>query len=354
MVENDRSGRAVGHDPGRRIRLVRNPNWNARLDDRPAHLDAIEIREGNDDATVLSRRVLEGESMINGDQPPPPAILREALTERKDQIQLVPSGGERWIALNTTIPPFDDVDVRRAVLAGFDRGAMRLAYGGEASGEIATHFLPPGFQGFDEAGGLDGPALDFLAQPRGDLELAAEYFRRAGFASGRYEGGETLLMVGENVGVGANAALVASSSSPGSGSTYVCAGSLSGRCSASSAASPAREVAICPNVGWLKDFADAQTFLAPTFDGDRILEAGNNNWSQLDDPAVNARMDRASLLTEPAERARAWAEIDAEITALAPAIPYLWPEQANLRSENVTGEIDQDTAVWSLPHMRLR
>ena len=121
MVENDRSGRAVGYDPGRRIRLVRNPNWNARLDNRPAYLDAIEIREGNDDATVLSRRVLEGESMINGDQPPPPAILREALTERKDQIQLVPSGGERWIALNTTIPPFDDVDVRRAVLAGFDR-----------------------------------------------------------------------------------------------------------------------------------------------------------------------------------------------------------------------------------------
>ncbi len=32
MVENDRSGRAVGHDPGRQIRLVRNPNWSARLD----------------------------------------------------------------------------------------------------------------------------------------------------------------------------------------------------------------------------------------------------------------------------------------------------------------------------------
>ena len=209
MIENDRSGRAVGHDPGRHIRLVRNPSWNARLDNRPAYLDKIEIREGNDDATVLSRRILEGESMINGDQPPPPAILREALTERKSQIQLVPSGGERWIALNTTLPPFDDVNVRRAVLAGFDREAMRLAYGGEASGEIPTHFLPPGFQGFDEAGGLNGPGLDFLAQPRGDVELAAEYFRRAGFASGRYEGGETLLMVGENVGVGANAALVA-------------------------------------------------------------------------------------------------------------------------------------------------
>ena len=354
MIENDRSGRAVGHDPGRQIRLVRNPNWSARLDNRPAYLDAIEIREGNDDATVLSRRVLEGESMINGDQPPPPAILREALTERKDQIELAPGGGERWIALNTTSPPFDDVDVRRAVLAGFDREAMRLAYGGEASGDIATHFLPPGLQGFDEAGGLDGPALDFLAQPRGDLELAAEYFRRAGFASGRYEGGETLLMVGENVGVGANAALVAEQQFARLGFDVrlrqVALGTMFGKfCGI-----PSAEVAICPNVGWLKDFADAQTFLAPTFDGDRILEAGNSNWSQLDDLGINERMDRASLLAEPAERARAWAQIDTEITALAPAIPYLWPKQVNLRSDNVAGEIDQDTAVWSLPHLRLR
>ena len=96
-------------------------------------------------------------------------------------------------------------------------------------------------------------------------------------------------------------------------------------------------------MGWLKDFADAQTFLAPTFDGDRILEAGNNNWSQLDDPGVNAEMDRASLLTDPAERARAWAEIDEEITGLAPAVPWLWAKQANLRSENVAGRSTQTT-----------
>ena len=114
-------------------------------------------------------------------------------------------------------------------------------------------------------------------------------------------------MVGENVGVGANAALVAEQQFARLGFDVrlrrVALGTMFGKfCGV-----PSAEVAICPNVGWLKDFADAQTFLAPTFDGDRILEAGNNNWSQLDDPGVNERMDRASLLTEPAERARAWA-----------------------------------------------
>jgi peptide/nickel transport system substrate-binding protein len=91
------------------------------------------------------------------------------LAERKDQIRLVPSGGARWIAMNTTIPPFGDV----AVIVGFNREAMRLAYGGELSGDIPTHFLPPGVRGFNEAGGLQGHGLDFMSRPRGDPQLAA-------------------------------------------------------------------------------------------------------------------------------------------------------------------------------------
>jgi hypothetical protein len=65
-------------------------------------------------------------------------------------------------------------------------------------------------------------------------------------------------------------------------------------------------------------------------------------------------MQRASVLAEPAERARAWAAVDGEITRLAAASPYLWPRWANLRSENVVGTIDQSTATWSLAHTRLR
>jgi peptide/nickel transport system substrate-binding protein len=354
MIEADRSGRTIGYQPGRRIRLVRNPNWNASLDDRHAYVDEIEIREGNADATVMSLRILKGHGMINGDQPPPPAVLRRALAERKDQVQLVPSGGTRWVAMNTTIPPFDDVDVRRAVIAGFDREAMLLTYGGRVSGAIPTHFLPPGMPGFRQAGGLGGPRVDFLSRPRGDPQLAAEYFRRAGFASGRYEGRETLLMVAENQGVGADAALVAVEQFEklgfhirlrrlGAGAMYTKFCSL-----------PSAHVPICPNVAWVKDFADPQTFLDPTFNGDRILASGNANYSQLNDRRLNAEMRQAALLTRTKRRARAWARIDDEITRLAPAIPWQWVTQANIRSEDVAGTIDQDNAVWSLADTWLR
>ena len=354
MIANNDSGTAVGYVPGERIRLVRNPNWNAQTDSRPAYLDEIEIRQGNDNATLMSRRILEGEAMINGDQPPPPAVLRRALDERKDQIRLVPVGGTRWIAMNTTIPPFDDVNVRRAVIAGFDRDAMRLTYGGEVSGDIPTHFLPPGMAGFTEAGGLEGHGLDFISRPQGDMSLAAEYFRRAGFPSGRYDGDETLLMVGESGGVGASAAQVAQQQFAKLGFRIRLRRVGVNAMFSKFCGLPSANVAICPNLGWVKDFADPQTFLDPTFNGDRILPSGNANWSQLDDPELNEQMHDAALLARPDDRAQAWADIDDRITQLAPAVPWLWSIQVNIRSENVVGTIDEDNAVWSLAHTRIR
>jgi peptide/nickel transport system substrate-binding protein len=179
-----RGGKAVGYEAGKRIHLVRNENWEETLGFQPAYLDEVDIREGNDDTTVASRKILSGQSLISGDFSPPPAILKQAITSRKDQLVLVPAGGGRWVSMTTTVEPFDDVNVRKAVIAGFDREAMRLARGGRLIGDIPTHFISPGIPGFDEAGGMKGPALDFLSKPKGDLALAGEYFKKAGFASG--------------------------------------------------------------------------------------------------------------------------------------------------------------------------
>ena len=39
--------------------------------------------------------------------------------------------------------------------------------------------------------------MDWMAQPEGDRALSAEYFKKAGMASGKYEGDEELLIVGD-------------------------------------------------------------------------------------------------------------------------------------------------------------
>ena len=87
MIENDASGKAIGYKPGKEIHLVRNPNWDKSLDFKPAYLDEIDNLEGNDDPGVASRRILDGQSMVNGDFSPLPENLKDAVDQtRKDQL----------------------------------------------------------------------------------------------------------------------------------------------------------------------------------------------------------------------------------------------------------------------------
>ena len=192
--------------------------------------------------------------------------------------------------------------MRKAVLAGFNRQATLMALGGKRVGTVATHFLPPGMPGFEQAGGTKGTGADFLATPAGDAAVAAEYMKAAGFASGRYEG-EPILMVGPTDGNGRAISEIAKAAFESVGfkvklrllSQQVVMTRYCGY--------PAAAVAVCPNVGWTRDFADGQTFLDPTFNGENIQPVGNANVSQLDDPAVNAAIERAKTMTDPSTRA---------------------------------------------------
>jgi peptide/nickel transport system substrate-binding protein len=111
---------------------------------------------------------------------------------------------------------------------------------------------------------------------------------------------------------------------------------------------PAAQVQVCPNVGWTRDFADGETFLDPTFNGNRIQPQGNANISQLDDPGVNAAIARAETLSDPRARAAAWAAIDRRITALAPAVPLVWDKVSMLHSADVRAVANENLGVWDL------
>jgi peptide/nickel transport system substrate-binding protein len=354
MIENDASGKAVGYQAGRRIHLVRNPNWDESLDFKPAYLDEIDMPQGNDDTTVAARKVLDGDSMINGDFSPDPAVLKQVTDNSPEQLVLQPNGGGRWIAMNTTIKPFDNPDVRRAVVAGFDREAMRLTRGGKLIGDIPTHMIPPEVPGFEEAGGLEGPGIDFMSHPSGDAALSAEYFKKAGYSSGKYEGNESILMVGTSEGVAEKAALVAKENFEKMGFKINLKLVTQDAMYTKFCNSPPAKVAICPNVGWLKDFSDAQTYLDPTFNGDNILQTGNSNWSQLDDPELNKMMNDAKLLSDPQERADAWGEIDKKITELAPAVNWVWDKTPLIRSENVNAQASAFLGQWDLAFTSLK
>lgn len=335
MIPADAEGRVLGEGyvPGRSLRLVRNPNWRAATDSRPAYLDAIELRIGGA-PTVSGRQVLAGRGLVLADSPTP-ALVKRAYQEARDQIFFSPGAGSRYAALNTAIPPFDDANVRKAVAAALDREQMRRVRGGEVIGEVASHFLYPGVIGFEEAGGVEGTGVDFLADPDGDPALAARYMRAAGYASGRYEGDETLQVVGLAGAPDSNDAQIFDQTLRDLGFKtnlkLVDVSVMYGRF----CAVPRARVHVCPNVGWTRDFADPQTVLNVAFNGNFIFPENNPNWPQLDDPAINRAMARGELVVGEQNRADAWADIDRQVTATSAAVPWLWDRQPNVFAADV-------------------
>ena len=71
---------------------------------------------------------------------------------------------------------------------------------------------------------------------------------------------------------------------------------------------PAEKIAICPNVGFFKDFNDPQALLDPVFNGNNILPGNNSNWSQLDVPAINDAMDEGGGAARRARAHKAWGD----------------------------------------------
>ena len=139
-----------------------------RRDYKPAYLDSITIQEGSD-PQVASRQILSGQGMVSGDFQLPAEILAQTSQNpaQKDQLILTPPTGRfRYIALNYRVTPFDDLNVRKAIAAAFDRTALRQAFGGPLTGDIPTHCIPAGAAGLRRGRRGDGTGRGFHGQAR--------------------------------------------------------------------------------------------------------------------------------------------------------------------------------------------
>jgi peptide/nickel transport system substrate-binding protein len=341
--------------PGKSITLVRNPNWDATTDYRPAYLDRIEILEGNNDPLVGARRIFNGSHMVTGDFTIPANLLKRAVTQYRDQTNITQTPAWRAVSLNTTMKPFDNINVRKAVFAVFDRQAMVLSRGGTAQGTPAWSFIPPDFPGFEESGGANPPKeFDFAQKPTGDLALAQEYMRKAGYPSGRYTGSARPLEIGvAGTGTGTRAAEI----------TQAMLGKLGIKVKLRFVTQDAyltkfcgvpNKVAVCPSTSWGQDFRDAQTQLQPTFDGRAIAPSYNANTSQLDDPQVNAAIDKALALPPGKERDLAWADVNKLVVGTAAAIPYQWDKTVNAASKDVAAVLNLNNTAYDFNFTSLK
>jgi peptide/nickel transport system substrate-binding protein len=334
------------YSPGRSITLVRNPNWNRKLDGmRPAYSDQIVWNAGAD-PTVAARQTLDSSDLLMVDTPPS-SVLKTAYESKKTQLSIAPLGSY-YAALNTQVAPFNNVNLRKAVIAAQNREAYLLARGGKLVGQVATHFILPEVSGFAQAGGEAGFGEDFVSHPTGDMAVAAKYMKLAGYPSGKYTGNANVLIVGSNAAPGPQEMQIVQNGLQALGFKTTIKAVPQQTMYSKFCGYVKAHVNVCPTAGWIEDFPDPYAALYVPFSGKAIVPINNSNWSVLNDPKVNNAIDSASAISDTPKRLAAFAQADKQIVDDAAAIPEVWATNALVKGSTVHGVLDGWNDDWNL------
>ena len=339
MIQGEQNGNSItsGYTPAKSLTLVRNPNWNpnsyAGPYKPPAYLNQIDISLGGNPA-VIGPQVLKGSDMVEFDTPTA-ATVQEAYQHYPSEITFTTGAGDHYMTLNTSIPPFNNVDLRRAVYANLDRAAIVKVKGGALTGVVGTHFVYPGTAGFTEAGGYAGPDFPWAVHPSGDLAVAKQYMKKAGYPSGKYTGKATVLVVGSDNGpvelainqivkqdftqLGFNVNL-----------SQVDQSVMYTKCE-----TPKDKITACPDGGWLRDFNDPFSILWPTYSSAAITPTVTENFGLVNSKTLDAMMTKAHTTVNPTQAAKLWGKADKYIVNQAFTVPEDFDNQPNVFASDV-------------------
>lgn len=244
----------------------------------------------------------------------------------KDRMLSGPDAAVHYVTLNTTVKPFDKLEVRQAIAKAVDKKRVVQLVNGR--GQVANGILPPTMPGFNPD--LEGIAYD----PAGAKALLAKAGLPNGFDATYYctssdtqrKVAQSLQQDLEKVGIKLTIKAMAFP-------TYLQAKSTKGQVGIGSG-------------NWSQDFPDPSNFLTTMFHSKNIKETNSLNDSYYKNAKVDALLDKAEGAGDPNERARLFREAEAIIVEEAPAVPLYYPVKYQLRGERVAGY--QLHPVWGL------
>lgn len=323
----DRFGRyPVGAGPftlahwqrGTRLRLEKSPSYYRAADVR---LEAIELMVGGDETLhmmMFERGELDIASVTSTGIPDADFIrvMNDPVLSKRVAHQ--PLNAIQYLSMNTELPPFDRVNVRRAVNHAIDRERIvRLI---SDRGILARGVLPPGMPGFDEH--LVG--YDY------DTEKARKLLAEAGYP----EGFSTELMITAQSGIDAKIGQAVQQDlaevgisveiRPVTGPTRI---EATGR----------RGAVPFSTFGWYQDYPDPSNFLDVLLNGNRITEVNSTNVAFYDNERVNALLDEAATSTDQDHRLALYREAERLVVEDAPWVFLYYPQMYLLRQPWLKG-----------------
>ncbi len=322
------------YDPGHRLVLQRNPEFSqwssaAQPDGYP---DRIVWRFGQSPESAVSsvERGTADFGLYQFPFSPPGDRLPELRTRYPAQIHANPLPETEFFTLNTRVPPFDDVRVRRALNDAVDRNVVARLDGGRFLASPTCQLLPPGLPGYSRycpysTGG----------QPRGPYRgprLAAAH--RLVAASGT-RGMRVRVIADPHVRAAHYVVLVLRH--------------LGYRATVRLATGPRLDLLESNSrfrsqvdlVGWAADYPSPAEFLDYFLSCRAFRPASNTNINTAEfcDRRVDAGIARAERLQpgDPAAATRVWQRVDRRVTDLAPVLSTVNLKAVDFVSRRVGG-----------------
>jgi YVTN family beta-propeller protein len=260
----------------------------------------------------------------------PPDRTQELITSFADRVHVFPQPLTNFWSMNTELPPFDDIRVRRAVSFATDRAAIAEMYGPQGA-RVTCQDLPPNFQGYV-------PYCPYTADPSPggqwtgpDMDRARELIGESGAAGTPV----TVWFTDQAGGVAEQEAGYAARLLTKLGLPAHVHHAKLGEWYRAVYVSPSR-VQFSIN-WWFADFAAAANFIAGQFTCDSTRPGPTANVTQLCDPGLDrkVRAAEAADASDPQEAGRLWAEADRALVDLASAVFVATPSEINVVSARV-------------------
>jgi ABC-type transport system substrate-binding protein len=279
---------------GNCLSLVPNPYYGGP---EPIHFDRIEVRLTLDEATQM---MMFERGELDFIRVPFSQLKRTAqepgLRQRRDRTQLL---NTFFLAMNTEMPPLNDVRIRQAISYAIDR--KRRVFERTGWGVVAKGMIPPAMPGYDpDLRGYDydlpkARALMAQAKPPTPLRLACWYAVTSPFMAALAQG-----VAADLAEIGIELEL--------NGVTQPVL---------DEATSHRGRVALALN-GWNVSLPDPKDCLGTQFDGRLIEDISLLNTSFYNNPEVNRLLDEASASTDLATRFARYRTVERLVLADAP------------------------------------
>jgi peptide/nickel transport system substrate-binding protein len=320
--------------PKQQIVLVRNPNFHQWSPNSPnGHLNQVQIQIGVTPEQAVNETI-DGQLDWYMEAVPPDR-LTQLKAQYPSQVHMYPRNNDTYFSMNERLAPFNKLAVRQAVNYAIDRNALVKLFGGQ--GTPTETVIPPSF----------GTAYHEPNLYPHDVAKAKQLIQQAGAV------GAPVQIWTTNADPAPKAAQYLASVLGSIGLKVTGVRTIDDSVYWDELLNEKTDPQIAFN-HFDQDYPEGEDFIDTLLNGQNIVNVGNNDTSNTNDPMLNRMIDQTKTMPLGPARNAAWARIDNLFMQRdAGWAPFIHLEQPTFVSAHLHGLVFDGSYFELIPEMWL-